>query len=325
VEDREPARPETAVAGGGRQPCRKGRGPETLETLANFPLDDGAGVCKSASSLIFRNLDCGSKGTRVGFSALSDLGRVLSTTVIETRKRSTVPRTRERYVSMKKIHILGLALFAVFAFGAVAASASFGAEVPQWLVSGATIALGTEVKTTLEMEAGNLLLIEDMKAPGTPDFLCEVAKATGVLLSNGAGRQTTWECVKLVDDKSTCAAGSIVFKPLHLPWTTQLLSTSEDGITAGTGGAPGWEVKCTVIGIPVTDTCETTSGKTLLSTTEDGLIDVEFMESITAAEEVACSLTKEKSGLVVGLSFLHASNAAGELVPVTTSLAAEVV
>ncbi|HEY5194649.1 MAG TPA: hypothetical protein VIJ39_12355 [Solirubrobacteraceae bacterium] len=226
---------------------------------------------------------------------------------------------------MKKIHVLGLAVFAVFAvfaFGAVAASASFGAEVPQWLVSGATIALGTEVKTTLEMEAGNLLLVEDMKAPGAPDILCEVTKATGVLLSNGADKQTTGECIKPVDDKKVCTEISV--KPVHLPWTTQLLSTSEDGITAGTGGLPGWEVKCTVLGIPVTDICETAGGKTLLSTTEDGLIDVEFMETETAAEEAVCSLNKEKSGLVFGLLFLHALNAAGELVPVTTSLAPEV-
>ena len=50
---------------------------------------------------------------------------------------------------MKKIYILGVTSFAMFAFGVVSAGSAFAVETAQWLVDGASIALTEKVNVDL--------------------------------------------------------------------------------------------------------------------------------------------------------------------------------
>jgi hypothetical protein len=228
---------------------------------------------------------------------------------------------------MRKIHLVGLAVFAVSAFLAVAASAAFAEEVPQYLVEGATIALGTSEAVTTETETGEagLALIEDMNASaaGDPDILCEVAKVAGTILSNGEGETTAGECLKPVVDKGTC--GSPKVNPVNLPWTSLLLEPTagvfEVDLKAA-GNGPGWAAECTVLGVKVIDTCTTQNGKALVTNIE-GLLHIEFMEEIEKIEQANCSVGGAEQGLVNWLFFLHLF-IGGLLVPLEVSLAAEV-
>ena len=76
---------------------------------------------------------------------------------------------------MKKIHILGVTLFAMFAFGVISAGSAFAVETAQWLVDGATIALREEINVDVSLNSTGLLL-EDMNATLKPDVLCTAAK-----------------------------------------------------------------------------------------------------------------------------------------------------
>jgi hypothetical protein len=58
---------------------------------------------------------------------------------------------------MKKIHVVGLAMFAVFAFGAIAASSAFAED--RWLIDEVAVSTLTSVQTS------GTLLFTDLKAP----------------------------------------------------------------------------------------------------------------------------------------------------------------
>jgi hypothetical protein len=231
---------------------------------------------------------------------------------------------------MRKIHILGLALFAVFAFGSYLTSAAFAEEVPQWLINGEPILLGESFDVDIlphdVTEEGNLILLEDMEAPGTPDILCEVEKALGWLLPNGEDLQTTGECnpANLEDMKNTCEkAAPLTVAPVNLPWRTQLLEPEtgvfHDDLLEGTGGNPGWQVKCRVLFVTVTDTCTTAAGGATVNNVADGLLLVTFLPLV----EALCTLNNTEKGLVEGSLYIHALTPDGVLLPLAASLAPE--
>jgi len=230
---------------------------------------------------------------------------------------------------MRKIYLLGVALCAVLVSSAVAGSAALAVETASWLIGGTAITLATEPVHVEILAEGHLLLWEDMKAPGTPDFECE-PEGLGFLYSNGEDLQETYACRNPVDKKGTCAAGSIRVEYLNLPWLTQLLEPNlgvfVDDLTAGTGGNPGWLVECTVLGIKVTDTCTTANGKTNLKNLADGLVEVEFPEVVEKSEQANCTLGGAEEGLVAGIFFLHAldpTEPLEELATLAVSLAPE--
>jgi hypothetical protein len=227
---------------------------------------------------------------------------------------------------MKKIHIFALALFAMLLFSSFVASVSFAEELPQWLINGEPILLGESFDADiLPHESPNeLILLEDTGAPGTPDILCEVTNALGWLLPNGEDLQVTGECINAEDMKATCeAAAPMMISSVNLPWTTQLLEPVAglfvDDIIAGTGGNPGYVIKCRVLFITVTDTCTTVSGDAELTNVVDGLVLGVFDEAVTAL----CTLNNTETGLVSGPFFIHALSPAGVLLPLAVSLAAE--
>jgi len=201
-------------------------------------------------------------------------------------------------------------LFAVVALCAVSASAAFGAEVPQYLVEGKTIALGETIEPTLETEAGEAgwALVEDMNASaaGDPDLLCEVVETKNLLLSNGEGEVPSGKCAKIAVDSGTC--GSPKLGPVNLPWTTKLLEPAAgefEGEIKAAGEGPGWAAECTVLGVKVTDTCVTQHAKFLVLV-ETGLLHIEFMEVLAKNEEAAnCSVGGKEEGLVNWLFWEH--------------------
>jgi len=131
---------------------------------------------------------------------------------------------------MKKIKILWLALFAVFAFSAVATTSAAFAEESQILANGATIL------ALLPLEVTGSLLLEDMNATGTPDILCsgafdgmiepggtlgyveEVLTSGKELLEGELGG----DLVECVDDKNVCSS-PVDVEALELPWHWQII------------------------------------------------------------------------------------------------------
>ncbi len=232
---------------------------------------------------------------------------------------------RGRLDKMKKTHVLGLAIFAVFAFSVVLASSASAVEVPQWLVSSGVITLATELVDADLLPETELLLLEDMS--NGADVLCEISKSLGWLLPNGLGEIVEGECIN-TEAMAVCEASPLpTVKPLHLPWTTELLEPTagnfELDITAGTGGPPGWETECNVFLLgKIKDSCTTNNGKVLLENLADGLVRAEFMETIEKTEQANCEANKEV-GLVVGLALIHALNSLEELLTLAVSLAPE--
>ncbi len=74
---------------------------------------------------------------------------------------------------MKKLYVAGLTVFAVSAFSVVTAVSALAVEIWQWLPDGNVLALSAKLHFELLPE-GNLVLLEDMSAPGKPDILCSL-------------------------------------------------------------------------------------------------------------------------------------------------------
>ena len=81
---------------------------------------------------------------------------------------------------MRKIHIMGLALVAIFMFAAVGAMVASAEEPLEFLVGGASL---KEEGLTGEAVATENILFEDSKATGKPNTDCSFI-LDGVLVSN---------------------------------------------------------------------------------------------------------------------------------------------
>jgi hypothetical protein len=226
---------------------------------------------------------------------------------------------------MKKIHVFMLSLVSIFAFSAVVASAASAEELsPLWLVNGSPVPAGG---VTVDVEVGpSLLLLEDMQSGPLKQATSVECEGTGLglLLPGGLDEQnsaTPEKCVRETD--GACETLESV-KAVNLPWLTELLSTetneTEDNITAGTGGEPGWAVECETALGKKTDTCTTDQGKTLLSQ-EGEEINAEFLKEVEKTEEATCTegSPKTEAGLITGLILLMALES-GALVPVSAGL-----
>lgn len=208
---------------------------------------------------------------------------------------------------MKKLHIVGLAIVAVFAFSAFAASSAFAVE-PQWLVGGKIIASSVAVKSSIG-PAG--LFLQDMQLKIA--ILCEEGTNAGFVLPKGADEVTEAVCTKLKVVEGACVEPSV--EAINLPWTTQLTEPETgvfvDLITKGTGGngAAGWSVGCLVLGILGFDKCTTNLGSTLIESEAGGAINATFREAEPEANWAACSLSGNKLvGLVVGLILIKTNS-----------------
>jgi hypothetical protein len=158
---------------------------------------------------------------------------------------------------MKKTHIIWLALFAAFAFSAVAV-ASASAEVALWLNNGADITALTSVDTEGLLTLATLVLGVDVAlvhcegifdgsvGANGEDEITALLTLAGVETSKTALTGTSLNCL---GEGGECPAGDLAdVWALNLPWTTQLELTTaiRDFLREGSGktGAPGYEVVC---------------------------------------------------------------------------------
>ena len=220
---------------------------------------------------------------------------------------------------MKKIHLIGLALFAALAVSAVAVASAFAVE-PVWLLNGAV--LTGAVKVDLANIAGTKLLIEDMKT-GT-DLLCsglfegtinsngkdeitlvEDLEAKDVTKANEGNAETGWvDCE--ISAKGLCeeANGALtkVF-PLGLPWKTQLLLIVVGGkeiiVDDLQGTTLGYLVECLSFGVKVDDACTgETSGEVL--NVVGGVESIFNEANLEITPAVNCTIGGAKEGLQSG-------------------------
>ena len=161
---------------------------------------------------------------------------------------------------MRKIHIVGLALFAVFAFSAYAVASASALE-SVWLVNNAKPAAKVLVDSEGEM------LLADLKTPiGEIMLLCS-GLGEGFVGGDATGNNPTWDEVTKITGLNPVTEPEFVLcttqtgcesstspeaRAVHLPWLTELLL--ELGVyiddILGTGGEPGWLVRhCLVLGL----------------------------------------------------------------------------
>jgi hypothetical protein len=221
---------------------------------------------------------------------------------------------------MKKLHVGVLALFAVFAFGAVlVASAAAETTLPaNWLVDGGAIG------GTLATEQTGSLLLEDTKTiAGAASVLC-TGLVIGSVGPNGedetaqilnAAGQATGELgnPSLVGNSSTgpdcvteklCATGSttspIEVWPIGLPWLTTLFLMENGEIldlifSPSVAKLIGYELLCLVIGITTEDSC--TSEDFEIAVVNDVNGDAEIPVGAEASPRALCTQSGEETGV----------------------------
>ena len=220
---------------------------------------------------------------------------------------------------MKKIQIVWLALFAAFAFSAVAASSAF-AEDTQWLWE------GNNITSELAVDTAGELLLEDMGASVKIDILCSglfggvVGGLLGIAdplldevndVEDLVGHLTSVTQTEPLDceAETSCAEKLALVTPVNLPWKTELLLETHGGVSEfiddftsdnGVAGAkPGYKVDCTVLGVLLEDTC-TGEPKALLENETGGVLGT-FDENGEINPPGDCTLSEGlHEGLIVG-------------------------
>jgi hypothetical protein len=205
--------------------------------------------------------------------------------------------------------MLGLALFAVFAFSVVAVASASALE-SVWLVNGHT-ALVLE----LVLSEGELSL-SDLKVPfiGTATVLCSGLNE-GFIGGDASGNNPKWdEVTKITGLNATteplwivctiqagCETGTTPeAMPVNLPWLTELLLVESKYLDdlIGTGGNAGWIVRnCLVLGLSPEDEC--TKAETSADI-DNGTNDVIALFSEAISGHAMCSQGGAESGDVVG-------------------------
>jgi hypothetical protein len=207
---------------------------------------------------------------------------------------------------MRKIQIIGLALFAMFAFAAVSVTTASAETtlLAEWLVEGKPV-----TASTATVNEGELLL-EDMST--ATDVLCS-GKFVGTIGANGVDSITLVEDLEAKDNLLNCiitakgaceeANGSLILvTPVNLPWATKLILMENgeflDEIFSSGVGNPGYLIECKALGIKVDDTC------TGITQTQEknvtGGVEGIFNESEAITPAGNCTIGGEKAGLVVG-------------------------
>jgi hypothetical protein len=196
---------------------------------------------------------------------------------------------------MTRFKIIGLTLVAVFAISAVVASA---ASAAQWLLNGKVITSAVSIKS----KSSGKLLLADLAAPSGGTYIeCEGTDegSVGPGVKDAVKNITATSCVFQSGKSGACeASGKVTAAALHLPWSTEVVTVSgknRDKLT-GTGGNPGWDVTCVVLGVfEVSDECTSAAAEPLLANVAGG-VDATF----EAAETASCTKGNGSSGMVIG-------------------------
>lgn len=200
---------------------------------------------------------------------------------------------------MKKIHIVSLALVAIFALSAMLA-ATASAEttlLAEWLVGGAGVTTATSTEST------GTLLLEDSKFKGSleckgildgtvntngADETTEVLNEAGTVKIALGG--TALVCIK--EAGSSCEGTDNEVFPEDLPWKT-LLYLTEGGLFGDHVFKAGYSVTCLILGIGATDECVTEEGLYELLNVTGGVEG-----NGTISPDGTCTFSKEATGVV---------------------------
>ena len=223
---------------------------------------------------------------------------------------------------MRKFYVLGLALFSVFAFGAISAGSAFAAL--EWLVEKAAFAgsLNAETEGTINLVklSSSLGPLNTIKCEGILDgvitfpstglvtkVLNLAMEETGTPLSGLSLLCIVTEQVESAD----CKLGtSFLLWPINLPWTTELelMEITGEEVLDHIVNA-GYEVECEtgILGIHASETCEGLTSTVMTNGfgTPPGVVGTFNANS----EAVNCSMTGAGTGLQTGSGTLWAIGA----------------
>jgi hypothetical protein len=225
---------------------------------------------------------------------------------------------------MRKIHVLGLGLLAVFVYGAIMASAAFAA--PEWLVEESAVTENLPAETEGELELVKLVsstnsahlvtvkcsaILVGSIGPAGKDEITSVLTLSEASIGKEVNETTTLEgagleCTVTQSEGgfTDCALNSVALVwPANLPWKSQLelmesTGTVLDVVTSATGSGPGYDVECkTVSGITGSELCEGPASA-FVSNSVGTPMGVEGKTDET--EEANCTITGEKTGQLIG-------------------------
>jgi hypothetical protein len=190
---------------------------------------------------------------------------------------------------MRKLHIVGLMLFAVFAFGA-SALATTASAVTEFLCDGVACKAGEELPIDGSSTDIVLAILGELFT-----VLCEKVTGTGDITGPKTDKFLT-----IVFEKCKTSLGTeCIVSADNLPWNSELIGTAGvDEIFSSGAGSPGWKSVC--------------SGK-------ENLCEAKLLE--TKAEDYGVDLANLAGGLV-DMEFLEAEEA-GPCFEGTTELAAD--
>jgi len=228
-----------------------------------------------------------------------------------------MPQMGERQITMKKINILGIALLALFAFGAMATGAS--AETV-WLVSGALTAVKEPVvieEGVLKVDVLNSLLglIVEFECSGEfdgtvgPDAQDEITKILDLNLKDiGAlGALGTGLDCSVIGSPLICtnAAKLVELWPDNLPWPSLVVLVGEetDDKDGEANKEPGFDLECENSNGTFTEAlCEGALLADLLNLTND--VQAVFLEQDQSCTEAGETAHITGEGLIVVASGL---------------------
>jgi hypothetical protein len=219
---------------------------------------------------------------------------------------------------MKKLHLLGVALVAVFAFAALTAASASAVTflLAEWLVAGLPITAELNVEGSSELELEETILGTKIAVlcsgigVGTigPDGLgkgSELLRLDGVTVVSSVGLTGN---ALLCTNVSNCPSPELW--PVNLPWDGVLVLMEEgtESFFAGLGfssgaGNPGYEILC---GNGTSDTCTVAEGvgeATNEGNNVDGVASEAFTE-LAGLKLGNCSTAGNETALITGLGTL---------------------
>jgi hypothetical protein len=214
---------------------------------------------------------------------------------------------------MKSMRITFVALVAVFAISAVAASSALAA--PEWYVKKAGVY--AKVTTAIKVASTSKLELIDTKATPFPlGVSCDDA-IEGAIKAGGAGEIEVFaaeECKGVEVDKVRECEKVESVEARDLPWNTELYKEgSEVRMRILTGSnTPAWRVTCkTPLGGHTVDTCGVNTSTLISNNVLEGLVEAGF-ESKSAKTE--CSVGGKESGEWKGVMKLKAKGTGVEAI-----------
>jgi hypothetical protein len=234
---------------------------------------------------------------------------------------------------MRRIYLVGLALFAVLAYGALAVTSAFADETALFLNNGTEILAGEEIAVDGAGELTLTTLVGGANAAsvdcsgvlhgtlltGGLDLINELLSLTDVAIPLTALTGTGLSCEVLTSLLGSCGTVGELAQvwAINLPWLTVVLLMTTvpvfliDIVNSG-AGAPGYYVLCPGAGAK-TNTC---TGKTSFEVeNETGGLFNEFGEGAIASEKASCTeggvgagdisghgLTESTAGLTITVS-----------------------